>query len=326
MTSPDPILRLVGLSKHFKKGKLALDSVSLDVPPGEIFGLVGPNGAGKSTLLRIAAGLLAPTSGTVAVAGRPLASVPRPATLVGLMPDPIGVYTDISAHEYLQFFARLFDAPRSRLDDVIALLALAPYLPLEVDTLSAGWQRRLALARVLLSPAPLLLLDEPAAGLDVSARAELLRCIRSLAAEGRTLVVSSHILPELQLTATRFGVLVDGRWRPPRPGLDAFTLADLADAAGHPHLIRFPAPADAVRALPLLPSPTLIDPTAIRFLPPPDVPPSDALLPLLSAHIPILSFAPDAPSLDHLFLSLPTPDSPPPPPPPPSSQPLSPDS
>lgn len=319
-----PLLDIADLSIQFPKGPLALDRVSLAVNPGEIFGLVGPNGAGKSTLLRIAAGLLAPTSGTVAVAGRPLASIPRPATLVGLMPDPIGVYTDLSVREYLHFFSRLCLAPASRLEHVVDFLALAPFLDREVEALSAGWQRRLALARVLLTDAPLLLLDEPAAGLDVSARADLLQCIRALATDGRAVVVSSHILPELQQIATRFGVLVSGRWRSPVPGQNTFTPADLDSGA---YLLRFPTPADADRARALLPSGLLLAPPShearpaatLRLRPPPGPPPSDLLAPLLQAHIPFTEFRPDAPSLDRLFLDLiENPTAPPPLPPNPS--------
>ena len=309
-----PLLDIADLSVKFPKGPLALDRVSLAVNPGEIFGLVGPNGAGKSTLLRTAAGLLPPTSGSVAVAGRPLASIPRPASLVGLMPDPIGVYTDLSVREYLAFFSNLFHAPADRLDHVVSFLALAPWLDREVEALSAGWQRRLALARVLLSDAPLLLLDEPAAGLDVSARADLLQCIRALASDGRAVVVSSHILPELQQIATRFGVLVSGRWRSPLPGRDTFSPADLDVGA---FLLRFPSPADAARAAPLLPGSSPLAPDALRFRPPAGTPPSDALAPLLSARIPFTEFRPDVPSLDRLFLDLlESPDPPPAAPPP----------
>ena len=310
-----PLLDIADLSMKFPRGPLALDRVSLAVQPGEIFGLVGPNGAGKSTLLRLAAGLLAPTAGTIAVAGRPLASIPRPATLVGLMPDPIGVYTDLSVREYLRFFGRLFHAPADRLRHVVGFLSLEPFLDREVEALSAGWQRRLALARVLLSDAPLLLLDEPAAGLDVAARADLLQCIRSLAGGGRAVVVSSHILPELQQIATRFGVLVGGRWRSPVPGRDTFSPADLATGA---FLLRFPTPADAARAAPLLPSAETAEPDALRIRPPAGAPPSDALAPLFAAHVPFTEFRPDAPSLDRLFLDLiETPSSSPPPLPPP---------
>jgi len=147
------------------------------------------------------------------------------------MPDPLGVYTDVSGREYLEFFARLQEIPADRIDsainDAVDLLGLKPWLDDEVETLSAGWQRRLALGRVLLSDTPILLLDEPAAGLDVSARSELLSLVRTLAARGRTLVVSSHILPELQQLADRFAIINQGRWVTMASGQPFFTREEL---------------------------------------------------------------------------------------------------
>ena len=318
---PEPALDVRGVTMRFPRGATALDNLSLQVPAGQIFGLVGPNGAGKSTLLRVIAGLLPPTSGTVRVQGTDVTASPaRAARLVGLMPDPLGVYSDLSAAEYLHFFARLFRAPPSRTDEVVATLGLAPWLDREVESLSAGWQRRLALGRTLLSGAPLLLLDEPAAGLDVAARADLLACIRTLAAAGRTLVVSSHILPELRRIADRLAILDRGRWHPLRPGLETFTEADLATADYH---LRFPTPADADRAAALLPVPTArIAPDALSFRPPDPARPSDAIAPLLAASIPLLEFRPAETDIDRLVLSVfrestpapvppPLPDSPP---------------
>ncbi|MBR4190662.1 MAG: ABC transporter ATP-binding protein [Kiritimatiellae bacterium] len=299
-----PALAVTGVTMRFPRTSApALDDLSLQVPAGQIFGLVGPNGAGKSTLLRVIAGLLPPTSGTVRVHGTDITGAPaRAAHLAGLMPDPLGVYSDLSAAEYLRFFARLFRAPRARTDEVIATLGLGPWLDREVETLSAGWQRRLALGRTLLSGAPLLLLDEPAAGLDVAARADLLQTIRTLAAAGRTLVVSSHILPELRSIADRLAILDRGRWHPLRPGLESFSEADLATADWH---LRFPAPSDADRAAPLLPAPVHRDaPDLLRFTPADPARPSDALPPLLTAAIPILEFRRAETDIDRLVLSV----------------------
>jgi ABC-type multidrug transport system ATPase subunit len=132
------------------------------------------------------------------------------------MPDPLGVYNDITASEYLEFFAMAFGLSRdlslTRRQWAVERLGLADWLDHEVETLSAGWQRRLALSRVLLANTPIVLLDEPAAGLDVSARSDLLKIVRSFAAEGRTVVVTSHILPELEELADRFGIIQKGKW------------------------------------------------------------------------------------------------------------------
>jgi ABC-2 type transport system ATP-binding protein len=178
---------------------------------------VGPNGAGKTTLLKIISGLLFPEEGRVLCDGTEITSRPQAAArYVGLMPDPLGVYTDLSALEYLQFFGRILDLPPDRVDarigEAVRLLELEPWLDEEVETLSAGWQRRLALGRILLADAPVLLLDEPAAGLDISSRSELLRLVKALAAGHRTIVISSHILPELQELADRFGIIKEGQW------------------------------------------------------------------------------------------------------------------
>ncbi len=210
-------LELNSLYKEYPNGTLALSDCSLKVEPGMIFGLIGPNGAGKSTLLKLASGLLVPQRGSVycnaeEVTGNPQAA----AQYIGLMPDPLGVYTDLSAAEYLEFFARLLDVSHTemnrRIDHVVEELELRPWLDAEVETLSAGWQRRLALGRVLLSNAPILLLDEPAAGLDLTARAGLLAIIKTLAGKGHTVVVSSHIIHELEELADFYGILRSGSW------------------------------------------------------------------------------------------------------------------
>lgn len=231
------MVQVEGIRKRYPNGVEAVRGISLNVPPGEVFGLVGPNGAGKSTLLKLIAGLLRPEEGQVRIGGEDVTGHPEAAALrVGLMPDPLGVYTDITCHEYLQFFGRVLglndEERRIRIDEAVTLLELGPWLDEEVETLSAGWQRRLALGRVLLSRAPVLLLDEPAAGLDVRARADLLALVRRLAGTGRTVIIASHILPEMQELADRFGILDQGRWVEVAPGQVYFGRADLAAGFG----------------------------------------------------------------------------------------------
>ncbi len=235
--SASATLALRSVHKTYPNGRHALRGVSLEVAPGEIFGLVGPNGAGKSTLLKLAAGLLHPEAGTIHCGPEDVSANPRrAAAFIALMPDPLGVYTDLSVAEYLEFFARacaLDPAARSeRIRETAGFLGLDAWMDAEVETLSAGWQRRLALGRVLLADPPILLLDEPAAGLDVTARRDLLDLVRRLAGKDRTLVVSSHILPELEQLATRFGVLKDGAWVEAVPGRAFFTRADLEHGLG----------------------------------------------------------------------------------------------
>ena len=232
-----PLLRLEQVGKRYPNGVEAVRSVSLEVRPGEVFGLVGPNGAGKSTLLKLIAGLLRPEKGRVELNGIDVTGQPTAAARwIGLMPDPLGVYTDISCREYLQFFAkvnRLEGAKLAKqLDAAVEVLGLGPWMEAEVESLSAGWQRRLALGRMLLLDVPLLLLDEPAAGLDVRARAELLEIVRGLSGMGRTVVISSHILPELEELADRFGIMDRGGWVEASPGHAFFDRRELKEGLG----------------------------------------------------------------------------------------------
>ena len=226
------VLSARGLRKRYPNGVEAVRDLSFDLRRGEVLGLAGPNGAGKSTLLKLLAGLLRPEAGTVEACGENVTGDPaRAARFIALMPDPLGVYTDVSAREYLEFFGRVFglrgEALRRRVGETAGTLGLGPWMDAEVETLSAGWQRRLALGRALLSDAPVLLLDEPAAGLDVGARADLLALVRTLAGGGRSMIVSSHILPELEDLADRYAVMVDGRWAEVAPGVTFFTRGEL---------------------------------------------------------------------------------------------------
>ncbi len=231
------LLRIEGLSKRYPNGVAAVRSISLDVRHGEVFGLVGPNGAGKSTLLKLAAGLLRPEQGRVLIDGIDVTGQPTlAARRIGLMPDPLGVYTDISCREYLQFFAMVHGLSGERMNakihEAVGVLGLTPWMDAEVESLSAGWQRRLALGRMLLLDAPLLLLDEPAAGLDVRARAELLAIVRRLSGLGRTVMISSHILPELEELADRFAIMDEGRWVEIEPGHTFFDRRALKEGLG----------------------------------------------------------------------------------------------
>ncbi|MGD9873761.1 MAG: ABC transporter ATP-binding protein [Kiritimatiellia bacterium] len=248
-------LSIQSVHKTYPNGVEAVKGLSLEIAAGEVFGLVGPNGAGKSTLLKTICGLLRPESGSVLYGDEHITGMPQKAAKhIGLMPDPLGVYTDITAHDYLEFFARVLNIPESeraaRISEVVEELELQPWLNEEVETLSAGWQRRLALGRILLANTPVLLLDEPAAGLDVSARKELLEIVRRLAAKNRAVIISSHILPELEDLADRFGIIDRGEWKPVAEGKTFFTRHDLATGLGKPMArIRCSKPDDACRLL-----------------------------------------------------------------------------
>jgi ABC-2 type transport system ATP-binding protein len=186
------------------------------VQPGEIFGLVGPNGAGKTTTLRILATLLAPSAGTAEIAGLSVTRNPdQVRRVIGFMPDSFGVYDDMKVWEYLDFFARCYGispaARRRVITDLLELVDLAPKRNEYVQTLSRGMQQRLCLAHSLVHDPQVLLLDEPASGLDPRARVELRELLRELRSMGKTILISSHILPELEELCTSVAIIDRGQ-------------------------------------------------------------------------------------------------------------------
>ncbi|MEY4575649.1 MAG: putative transporter ATP-binding protein YbhF [Pseudomonadota bacterium] len=195
------MIEVRGLHKRFGKFH-ALRGIDFDVPRGALCGFIGPNGAGKTTTMRILATLELPSAGSVRIAGldstRAVEQVRR---LMGYMPDYYGTYPDLTAGEYLDFFARAQHVPSARrptrLREVIDFVEIEPLLTRPVEGLSKGQRQRLSLARALLSDPELLILDEPAAGLDPRARVDLRELLKLLAAQGKTVFISSHILSEL---------------------------------------------------------------------------------------------------------------------------------
>lgn len=195
---------------------LALDHLSLSVARGSIYGFIGPNGAGKTTTLRLLAGLLEPSSGAIHLMGERLrASGVEAQRLVGYMPDFFGVYDDLRVWEYLDFFARCYGLRGARqhstVEQLLELVDLAPKRDAFVQTLSRGMQQRLCLAHALVHDPPILLLDEPASGLDPRARVELRELLRTLRDMGKTILLSSHILSELAEICTEIGIIDRGR-------------------------------------------------------------------------------------------------------------------
>jgi ABC-2 type transport system ATP-binding protein len=209
------IVRTDGLVKRYD-GTLAVAGVDLSVQSGEIFGLVGPNGAGKTTTLRILATLLAPSAGTAEIAGMSVTRNPdHVRRVIGFMPDAFGVYDDMKVWEYLDFFARCYGIPpaarRRVITDLLELVDLAAKRDQYVQTLSRGMQQRLCLAHALVHDPQVLLLDEPASGLDPRARVELRELLRELRAMGKTILISSHILPELEELCTSVAIIDRGQ-------------------------------------------------------------------------------------------------------------------
>ena len=209
------IIEATGLVKRYD-GTLAVGGVDLAIEEGEIFGLVGPNGAGKTTMLRMLATLLVPTSGDARVAGESVRRNPQAVRrVIGYMPDAFGVYDDMKVWEYLDFFGRCYGlgpAQRKRMiGDLLELVDLASKRDAYVLTLSRGMQQRLCLAHALVHDPKVLLLDEPASGLDPRARVELRELLRELRNLGKTIVISSHILPELEELCTSVAIVDRGR-------------------------------------------------------------------------------------------------------------------
>jgi ABC-2 type transport system ATP-binding protein len=199
-----------------KYGELyAVKSLELDLQKGDVFGFIGPNGAGKTTTMRILATLLHPTWGEAYVCGHSIYTNPREIRrLVGYMPDFYGVYDDMKVIEYLEFFAAAYringPARRKVCDEVLDLVDLGYKREALVTSLSRGMNQRLGLARVLLHDPQVLLLDEPASGLDPRARIEIRGLLKELRGLGKTIMVSSHILPELADICNKIGIIERG--------------------------------------------------------------------------------------------------------------------
>jgi ABC-type multidrug transport system, ATPase component len=208
------IVRTQGLVKRYD-GTLAVAGVDLSVDRGEIFGIVGPNGAGKTTTLRMLATLLRPSAGTAEIDGWSVTRNPDEVRRVlGFMPDVFGVYDDMKVWEYLDFFARCYGLPaagrRRMIGDLLELVDLADKRDDYVQTLSRGMEQRLCLAHALVHDPQVLLLDEPASGLDPRARVELRELLRELRSIGKTILISSHILPELEELCTSVAIIDRG--------------------------------------------------------------------------------------------------------------------
>jgi len=210
-------LEVVGVTKRF--GALtAVDDVSFTVAPGEICGFIGPNGAGKTTTMRICSTLELPDHGDVRVEGLSVLEEPRLARRrIGFMPDAYGAYSATSIHDYLDFFARAYglhaSERRRALERVVEFTVLGDMLDKEIASLSKGNKQRLCLAKTLLHDPAVMILDEPAAGLDPRARVELRELVRALAQMGKAILVSSHILTELAEMCSNVVVIEKGKLR-----------------------------------------------------------------------------------------------------------------
>jgi ABC-2 type transport system ATP-binding protein len=210
-----PMLHLEGLVRHFD-GVRAVDDVSFSLERGQVLGFIGPNGAGKTTTMRILATLDSPQRGDARIGGCSVVDDPQGVRrITGFMPDYAGVYTNTTVVEYLDFFARAHDlrgdARRKAVETIIDFMGIGDLRDRQVESLSKGLKQRVALGRAIIHDPQVLILDEPAANLDPRARIEFRTLIRELAADGKTILLSSHILTELAEICDVVTVIEHGR-------------------------------------------------------------------------------------------------------------------
>ena len=209
------IVEITGLCKRFGK-RQAVDNVNMKIESGEIFGLVGPNGAGKTTTMRMLVTLLRPDKGEIFVGGHSVRKHPTETRqLIGYMPDAFGVYGDMTVREYLDFFGACYHIPPQEreplIKDLLELVDIGHRRDDMVDTLSRGLKQRLGIARVLIHDPDLLVLDEPASGLDPRARVEIRELLLEISRLGKTIIFSSHILADVAELCTRVGIMEAGK-------------------------------------------------------------------------------------------------------------------
>lgn len=208
------MIKVRNLTKYYGNFAAVRD-INFEVSQGSIFGFVGPNGAGKTTSLRIMATLMAPTSGSVEIGGVPVSrDLRHTRRMLGYMPDFFGVYDDLRVNEYLEFYGEVSGRPIDEVRrDIPGLLELVGLMGKEtsyVNNLSRGMKQRLCLARALVHRPEVLLLDEPASGLDPRARVEFRNILKELQRMGKTIIISSHILAELAQLCTHVGIINQG--------------------------------------------------------------------------------------------------------------------
>ena len=218
--SPSPAVKTAGLSKRYRAGWLnrrevnALEPLTLEVRPGEVFGLLGPNGSGKTTTLKLLLGFLRPSSGTAELLGRPAGDVAVKARL-GFLPEETYLHGFLDADETLDFYGSLFGLPKAerkrRADALLSRLGLEKARSRPVREYSKGMARRLGFAQALINDPELLILDEPTSGLDPLGNAEIKDLILELKARGKTLLVSSHLLADMERVCDRIAILYEGR-------------------------------------------------------------------------------------------------------------------
>jgi len=236
-------IEVTGLRKRFGPAQ-ALDGMTFTVAPGQVTGFVGPNGAGKSTTMRVILGLDAPDAGTALISGQPYQRLRRPLSHLGALLDAAALQPGRSARNHLLWLAHSQGLAARRVDEVLALAGLTAVRKRKAGGFSLGMRQRLGIAAALLGDPPVLMMDEPFNGMDPEGIAWMRTFLRGLAAEGRAVLVSSHLMSELQDTADH--LVVAGRGK---VIADASVAELIAAASGDRVRLRTPAPADAMRVL-----------------------------------------------------------------------------
>jgi ABC-2 type transport system ATP-binding protein len=230
------MIRLQKLRKEFDD-LVAVNDLDVMIPEGQVYGLIGPNGAGKTTTIRMACGLLEPTGGMVHISGVDVHQEPeRAQQYIGYLSDFFSVYEDLKVWEYLDYFAHAYKMPeagiRARIDEVIAQVGLEVKTDAMIKGLSRGMKQRLGIARAVIHKPKVLLLDEPASGLDPKARLDLRNLLRGMSEEGSTILISSHILTELEGFCTSIGLMEKGRM------VRSGTIDEIIAAESHHRVVR----------------------------------------------------------------------------------------
>ncbi len=215
MSDREVMVETVELRKEFD-GVIAVDDLNLQLERGDIFGFIGPNGAGKTTTIKMLATLLEPTSGSAYIGGYDVCHSPEKVRgIIGYMPDSFGVYGHLKVREYLDFFAAAYRIPKrdraGLIQDCLELTDLSGKRESYIRNLSRGMKRRVHLAKTLVHDPEVLLLDDPASGLDPGARLEIKEILKELGSMGKTVFVSSNILPELADLCNKIGIIEDGK-------------------------------------------------------------------------------------------------------------------
>lgn len=308
------IIEIQGLTKKYG-GLTALNELTLSIEEGAVFGFIGPNGAGKTTTMRILTTLLKPTGGKAWVAGHSVTEDARGVRqAIGYMPDFFGVYDDMKVWEYLDFFAACYDVPKQTrlgmVDDLLALVDLSHKKEAYVESLSRGMKQRLCLARTLAHDPQVLILDEPASGLDPRARIEIRELLRALKQMGKTIFFSSHILSEVADVCTEIAILeagnliAHGDMHEMKRQLRAHRLIQVKVLGGLDPVQEFLLRHEAVHAI-TPPAEVDLPPDTVQF----DFGGSDEALSGLLAQmvqqgIPVVSFHEETGDLEDVFLQL----------------------